>query len=205
MNSILGHLPINWFDLVVMALLLLGILHGRKSGMSAELLPLLEWLCIVGAGAFLYEILGQALAGYTRVGPLYCYLVAYIGVAIGAKVAFSVLKRLFGGKLVGSDVFGKGEYYLGMVAGMARFACVVLVGLALLNAREFTQDEKEKDKNMQKDVYGSDFFPRLYTVQDHVFDRSVAGRLVKEHLNMLLIKPTRPGGGSFQRRELETL
>jgi len=38
------------------------------------------------------------------------------------------------GQIIGSDVFGNAEYYLGMCAGAVRYACVTLVVLAFLNA-----------------------------------------------------------------------
>ena len=37
----------NWFDLCVLALLIVGIVVGRKRGMSVELLSVLQWLVIV--------------------------------------------------------------------------------------------------------------------------------------------------------------
>ena len=45
---------------------------------------------------------------------------------------FALFKHSVGGKLLGSDVFGRGEYYLGMGSGMLRFGCVLLAVLALL-------------------------------------------------------------------------
>ena len=52
-------LPINFFDLVLLGVLIAGVCQGRKQGMSEELLSLLKWLCIVGFGAVVY----QPLAG----------------------------------------------------------------------------------------------------------------------------------------------
>ena len=48
-----------------------------------------------------------------------------------------------GEKLVTNAVFGNLEYYLGMVAGVVRFACILLFGLALLNAPIVTDKELE--------------------------------------------------------------
>ena len=43
----LDQLPINLFDVVLIAVLAAGIFEGRKHGMSEELLSLLMWLAIV--------------------------------------------------------------------------------------------------------------------------------------------------------------
>ena len=47
MSMSLDQLPINLFDLVVIAVLAVGIFRGRKHGMSEELLSLLKWLAIL--------------------------------------------------------------------------------------------------------------------------------------------------------------
>jgi hypothetical protein len=96
------------------------------------------------------------------------------------------------GKLVGSDVFGSGEYYLGMIAGLVRYTCILIFGLALLNARLYSQKEIADDLKFQNDVYGSNFFPKLYTVQDDVFKKSFAGPHIHDALGFLLIKSTAP-------------
>ena len=49
----LDQLPINLFDLVVIAVVIAGLARGRKHGMSEELLGLLKWLVILfGCAAF---------------------------------------------------------------------------------------------------------------------------------------------------------
>jgi hypothetical protein len=44
----------NYFDIIVIVWLFLGLLAGRKRGLSQELLPTLQWLGIVVAGGMLY-------------------------------------------------------------------------------------------------------------------------------------------------------
>ena len=43
----LDKLPFNWFDFVLVVVLVVGVFRGRKHGMSEELLPLLKWLAIL--------------------------------------------------------------------------------------------------------------------------------------------------------------
>ena len=128
-------IPINWFDLALVVVLLLGIWRGRKHGMSEETLPLAKWLIIFFGAALAYEPVGQFLMSTTPFGLLFCYIVGYLMAMLAVFVLFSLFKRALGGKLLGSDVFGRAEYYLGMGAGMGRFASGLMGALALLNAR----------------------------------------------------------------------
>lgn len=193
----LDQLPFNWFDLVLVVVLLMGLFHGRKRGMSEELLVFLQWLAIVVVSAAGYQALGDRIAAVTPLSHLTCYVLAYVVLALGVVVAFLLFKRLFHGKLVGSDAFGRAEYYLGMAAGMTRFGCALLAGLALLNARAYSPEEIRAYQAYQNEVYGSEYFPGLQTLQANVFERSLTGPLIRSHLGFLLIKPTAP-----ERREL---
>ena len=54
----LNSLPFNWFDLVVLLVLIAGLHYGRKRGMSEELLPLLKWICLVIGCSYIYRPVG---------------------------------------------------------------------------------------------------------------------------------------------------
>jgi uncharacterized membrane protein required for colicin V production len=203
MNMSLDQLPINLFDLVVVAVLVTGIFRGRKHGMSEELLDLLKWLVILFGCAAIYQPGGEMVRQFTSVfSRLSCYLLAYVGGALLIFLLFAGIKRLFDGKLVGSDIFGRAEYYLGMGSGLVRLSCILLAALALLNARYFSPTEVRAMEKFQDDVYGSNFFPTLHTVQRTVFDRSLTGPWIKENLGFLLIKPTEPQNGQLHQKEL---
>lgn len=185
-------MPFNWFDIAIVLFLGLGIQRGRKHGMSQEIILVLKWLAIVVVGAFFYGVIGDVLSDNTVFTHLSAYLMAYIVIALGITVAFWGITKLAKGKLVGSDVFGSMEYYLGMIAGFVRYACILIFGLALLNARLYSQKEIAADLAFQNDVYGSDFFPKLYTIQDDVFKKSFVGPHIHDELGFLLIKGTYP-------------
>ena len=199
----LDKLPFNWFDFAVVIVLLVGVLRGRKNGMSGELLPLIQWLAIIFGGAYGYAAFGGFLAQTVVLSLLFSYVVAYVVIAMGTKTIFSVFKRLLKGKLIGADTFGRAEYYLGMPSGMARFACMLVWALALLNARQFTVTEVQAMQNFQKDVYGSEFFPTLHTLQQQVFEKSQSGPWIRKNLSLLLIKPTAPEKKQLRRKELD--
>ena len=202
MNTSLDHLPINFFDLTVVVVVTLGIHRGRKHGMSEELLNLLQWVVILFGCAVLYQPGGDLIGGFTNMfGRLACYLAAYICAAGVIWLLFVGLKRALNGKLLGSDFFGRAEYYLGMGSGMVRFACILLVGLALLHARYYTPTEVRAMQKFQDDVYGSNFFPTLQSVQTAVFDHSLTGPWIKANLGFLLIKPTEPEHKELHQKE----
>lgn len=193
--------PVNWFDLLVVIVILLGINRGRKHGMSVEMMISLQWLIIVFVGAFLYKPIGDYLADNSVMGHLFWYITAYVTLAILIKVAFLVFKKATGGKLIGSSVFGGAEYYLGMVAGAVRFLCMLVVALAILNAPFYSKAQIAAATAFQNDLYGADYFPGISDVQKQVFQESFMGSLVQEHAPFLLIAPTKQEHKALKRRE----
>jgi hypothetical protein len=193
--------PINWFDLLVVVVVLLGVRKGRRSGMSVELMPMLQWIAIIIAGAFLYRPLGDMLADSAPMGHLACYITVYVFIAIATKLAFTLIGKSAGGKLVGSDAFGRAEFYLAMGAAGIRFLCILLAGLALLNAPFYSKQDIAKEKAYQEDMYGSTFFPGLAGVQEQVFKNSFLGSFLKTQAEFLLITPTKSENKGLQRRK----
>jgi hypothetical protein len=150
----------------------------------------------------LYEPTGLFLGQFTTLfGKLSCFLVAYLAVALLVVGGFALLKRALGGKLLGSDIFGRAEYYLGMSSGVVRACCMLLAVLALLNARYFSPQEVRAMEKFQDDMYGSNFFPTLHTVQATVFDKSLTGPWIKQNFGFLLIKPTEPDNRELHQKE----
>lgn len=190
------NLPFNWFDVAVLLMVMIGYTRGRKRGMSVESISMVMWIVIAIVSAIAYEPLGLMIDSYAKLGKLTSFLIAYTIIALGIALAFSYVKQTLGKKLTGSDAFGKSEYYLGIPAGMVRFACVVMVFLALLNARYYSIAEIKAQTKYDLDNYGSSFFPHLYSVQDDVFRKSFVGSNVKKHLDFLLIKSTNGHGVS---------
>jgi len=208
-TDILANLTTGWFDLVVVAMLAIGVFRGRKRGISGELLDVFKWLLIVVGCSGLYDPLGRLFASYTQVGLLTAYISTYLLLAITIHLLFAWLKIAVGEKLVGSDIFGSMEYYLGMAAGTLRFACMLIAGLALLNAKHISEAELRAEAKMQQDNFGDISFPTLGSIQRDVFQNSLVGKLVKNQLSPQLIEATRSGHSTAQsdhigkRREKE--
>jgi uncharacterized membrane protein required for colicin V production len=195
-------MSLNVFDLVVLLVLIAGILCGRKRGMSAELLSLLQWIAILIGCGLLYRPLGSMFASSSRLlSLLTCYLLAYAVAAMVIVSLFGLVKKGLGGKLLGSDMFGGSEYYLGMGAGLLRFGCILLVVLAIINARGYDAAEVRAMELYQQKEYGSTYFPTLHTVQATVFEKSMSGPWIRDHLGFLLITPTKPENKEIKRKE----
>lgn len=199
----IANLPINWFDMLVLILLLVGMRVGRKHGMSQEMMLMLNWLALVLICGIAYEPLGLWLATTAGIGKLLAYVLAYVLTAALVALVFVFLKRVIGEKLTGSDTFGKAEYYLAMPAGMVRFACIILAFLALLNARLYQSYEVKAMAKFQEDNYGSQFFPTIQSVQSEVLEKSFIGSQAKKYLSFLLIKPTAPAAPGAANQQVK--
>ena len=197
----LNKMPVNVFDVALLVILVLGVLRGRKHGMSEELMSLIKWLAVVVCCAFVYEPAGTWLAQSSPFSLLASFMMVYITVALAILGVFSLVKHRLGDKLVGSDIFGRAEYYLGMASGMVRVSCVLIAFLALLNARYFSPVEVRAMEKYQDDLYGSNYFPTWHTTQAVVFERSLSGPWIREHLGFLLIKPTQPEDKQLHQKE----
>jgi len=183
---------LSWVDLVIIGLLIIGVLRGRKRGMSEELLDLLKWLLIVVVAAQFYQPVGDLIAVNSMFSRLSWYLAIYVTIILAVKIIFSLIKKRVGEKLVGSDIFGRAEYYLGMSAGAVRYACVIIVIMAVIHARLFTREEIDDDRKMQTENFGTISFPTHASLQQEIFEKSFIGSAVKDHLSLLLIKATPP-------------
>jgi uncharacterized membrane protein required for colicin V production len=187
----------NSFDLVVVAVLGFGLFRGRRNGLSKDLLPLLQWLTIVPVCAFGYQTVGGFLMKLAHLDQFWSLLYAYAALALGVLTVFTGIKHMYAERLAKSNFFKGGEYYLGMVSGVVRYACLLVFLMALLNARSYTPAEIEATSAGDKQSFGGglfagSYFPHLFSIQDWVFKQSFTGSCVKTNLPMLLIATT-PG------------
>jgi len=194
----------SWVDLVIAGLLVVGVLRGRKRGMSEELLDVIKWVLIAVGGAYAYQPMGDFLAGGTMFSRLGAYLSMYTAFILTVTLLFAFIRKQIGGKIIGSDVFGSAEYYLGMGAGAVRYACMIVVAMSLFHAKYYPPEEIRAEIKYQEDLYGSAYFPKPCIVQHELFTQSLTGRLVEDYLGVLLIRSTVPedkglGGASVVR------
>lgn len=187
---------LSWVDFAVVLLLFVGLWRGRKRGMSEELLDIIKWALIVVLAGIGYQPVAQLLLSFTSVfGLLSMYVATYMALALIITIIFSIIRKQVGAKLIGSDAFGSAEYYLGMLAGLFRYACIMIVGMSFLHAPLYTAEQVKAKTKYQEDNFGTTFFLTVPELQRQVFKTSLAGKFVDEYLQIVLITPTAGGGG----------
>ena len=202
----LSHFHFNWFDVALVLVLAFGFWRGRKRGMTKEILPTLQWVAILLSAGLGHIALADWLEQQGVVRHVFgstfnertaALMSAYLAIFFVIFVVFTGLQRKFNPKLEGSGFFGGNEYYWGVVAGLVRYVCLLLVALALLNAPYYTAADIAAQKAYKNRWYGGgeanfsgDFIPTVYEVQDSVFKQSLLGPLIKQNLSVLLINST---------------
>lgn len=205
------HFGFNWFDLALVALLALGFWRGRKRGMTKELLPTLQWVAVLLGAGFGHIVLADWLQEHGYIRQVFAgkfdertaaLMSSYLFIAMILFTIFTALKRKYNPKLEGSNVFGSNEYYWGVVAGVVRYVCMMLVGLAILNGPYYSPLDIQRIKQYKLNTFAAggnvkgmendtgDFIPSVYEVQDSIFKQSLIGPYIKDDLSMLLINST---------------
>jgi uncharacterized membrane protein required for colicin V production len=180
-------MPIKTFDIVVVVFVIVGIVRGRKLGMSQDLLNLLMWVGIVIGGAFAYGPGGAFLAKNANISQLWSNVGVYLGVAVACFVLQGIVKDLIKDKLANSDLFGRLEYPLGMMSGAIRYPAMLIMLMALLHSRLVTSADMAATAKSQKENYGSISLPTRGDIQQAIFYESMSGRFIREKAPWLLI------------------
>jgi uncharacterized membrane protein required for colicin V production len=183
----------NYFDFLAVVWLIIGFFRGRRRGMSQELLPLLQWLGIVAAGGLFYLRFSPIVHQYTQFGTLWSDVTAYLLIALGVHLIYRWFKQMLAEKLVEKDPFGRGEFYLGMMAGVVRFGCMLVAGMALMNSRVASAAELVQMEKFQADWFSDIRFPTYGEFQHDVLIKSFSGKWVESYLKPVLIASVNSG------------
>ena len=203
------NLSFNWFDVAILLVLVFGFWRGRKRGMSREALPTAFWIVAVTAAGFGYQPLGDLVQSTGYIKKIFgndvnertmAYVICYLFIFMVAFTIYSMLAKVFREKVSGSNAFGSGEYYLGIISGMIRYACITIFFLALLNAPYYSLADIMAKKAYNNRWYGGglkdysgDYFPSVSEIQQSVFKTSMSGPAIQSNLGALLIQSGAPG------------
>src|SRR5450756_2381115 len=204
------NLSFNWFDVALVLVLGFGLWRGRKRGMSREALPTAFWLiAVIGAG-FGYQPLGDLLQSTGWIRKIFgtsvnertlAFVICYLFIICVVFTIYSMIAKHFREKLSGSNTFGSGEYYLGIIAGIIRYACITIFFLSLLNAPYYSLADIKAQQAYNNRWYGGglsgysgDFIPSVAEIQQSVFKTSIVGPAIQSNLGALLIQSSAPGG-----------
>jgi uncharacterized membrane protein required for colicin V production len=190
---------VSWVDAVIILMLILGLRRGLARGISEEVFDLFKWLAGLALAGCFYLPLGDFMADGLGFPPRhFWHLAVYVGLVAGVRVPITFLHDRYGHKLLTSDFFGKAEYGLGTLAGACRYACIVLVCLAVFNGHYYTPEEIQNQVVAQENLFGSAPFPTTGTMQHEIFEASKFGSAARHYLPMLLIQaPTAEGNQSL--------
>jgi uncharacterized membrane protein required for colicin V production len=199
----MDNLPVNWFDFAILGLLGFGLFRGRKNGMTKEVIPTIQWICMVVTAAFTYPLVAQFFNGTCGLGQAWSGTLGYLVVAMVVWLFFSFIKKALAPRLEGSNIFGNSEYYLGMPSGMIRYGCIVLFFLALMNAPVYTAADIAATKAYNQRWYGGgmysgNYVPDFHGVQEAVFKNSFTGPYIKDYAAIMLVQTDAGKGGTTQ-------
>jgi uncharacterized membrane protein required for colicin V production len=184
------------FDWVALGFILAGFVLGSRKGFSHEMMFLLQWLAIVVACGMGYKAPGGAFAAWIKINPSIGYVLAYVVIAIGVCVVFKVIRKLTGEKLFTKETFGRLETPLGALAGAGRFGCILVAGMAMINAFPMPA-EGSKAPRPRAEWWAPDF----ETIQTSILAKSRTGGLVTSNLYAVLIPPTAPV--KYEQKKIE--
>ncbi len=178
------------FDLLTIAVLIVGILRGRKRGLSEELLPTLQWIVIVIVAGLYSAAVASVLSTTQVLSPTFYNLGSFVLIAMFIRLVFSLIKRMVGEKIAGSDMFGRGEYYLGMASGAVRYLCIYIFLLSFLHAPYYTAEMLANDAKSQEKNFGDIRFPTMGAIQKSFFKDSASGWVADNYLAGILVQPS---------------
>jgi uncharacterized membrane protein required for colicin V production len=182
--------PGNLFDGFVIVMLIIGMIRGKMRGMSEELLDVFEWLLVVVVAAHAYKPIGDWVANFAKIPVVLAYVGSYLFVVIVITSIFATVKRKMGEKVFESDLFGGAEYPLGMLGGMVRYGCMVMMLLAILNAFVLDYSQVEiKRKAQEKDLGEGMSFPTKESLHQGIFIGSIVGQFARNNLETQMIEP----------------
>ncbi len=183
----LKSITFSWFDLVVAALLVVGFIHGRKRGMSGELVDLMAALAMMVVAGEYYPPVSAFLTRFTNLAMPWANLLSYGAIIFAVFSIIGVVKSKMGSKLVSGDLFGRGEYYLGAFAGLVRYFCYFVVALSVINSKTVSVAEAEAAAAAQEKEFGSSFFPSPKQIHVAIVHKSLFSTLVKNQMESQLL------------------
>ncbi|MEI7729852.1 MAG: CvpA family protein [Verrucomicrobiota bacterium] len=185
--------PVTLFDFVVIVVAVVGLVRGRRRGMSQEFLDLVAWLGFVFAGAYVCRSYGKEVARLSTLSLMWSNIIAYL--ATGCVILFIIymIKTALRDRIAQCDFFGSMEYPLGMMSGIIRFLCILVVVISVIHAPLITEHERAKTAKLQSDAFGNISFPTLGEIQQTIFADSFAGKHLGAYLDYVLIPKAAEG------------
>ncbi len=125
-------MSLNWFDILLLIMILLSAVAGLKSGFARVVVGLIATVAGLLLGFWCYRIVGATLAPYvstTALADILRFLIIFFGILIAGALIAALLANIF--RWIGLSWF---DHFLGGLAGFARGILMVAAISAILVA-----------------------------------------------------------------------
>ncbi len=122
-------MPLNWFDVVILILILMSVIAGLRSGLARVVVGLVATVVGVLLGFWCYRLVAanlQPYVGTAALADILGFVAIFVGVLIVGSLIAALLARIF--RWIGLSWF---DHFLGGVAGFFR-GILVVAGLAAI-------------------------------------------------------------------------
>jgi membrane protein required for colicin V production len=116
-------MPLNWFDIVLILIMLWSALSGLRAGFARVVVGFIAAICGLLAGFWFYRLMAAKLMPWVKtvtVADILAFLIIFFAVLILGSLVSTVLSRLF--NWIGLSWFNR---FLGGIAGVFRGALVI--------------------------------------------------------------------------------
>lgn len=157
----------NTVDIVIVALLLVGILRGTTRGLSGELASIISIAAAVFAGWYLYRPLGEYLSSTMEWSDLQADTLAFIIIIVAALILMMLVRRML--KAIMKFSFeGALERGGGALFGFVRYAVLMA---ALLVAIAVFGEGRLREQVVDESLIGRHAIAHLMPLYEELADR----------------------------------
>ena len=118
--------PLNWFDIVLLLLIVASAVAGLRTGFARVIIGLVATIAGIIVGFWCYRVVAAQLLAWTRIeerlANFFGFLIVFVGVLIAGALLATLLAKLF--RWMGLSWF---DHLLGGVAGFVRGVLVIAV------------------------------------------------------------------------------
>ncbi|MFN7139998.1 MAG: CvpA family protein [Limisphaerales bacterium] len=178
-----------WFDLVVIAVLVLGFKLGQRKEPIPQFLSIAHWILTLLICLFLYEAPAIWLAKKFSMQP---DTIALILFPIEFLLVYFLLgfgRRRLAKKIVTKEAFGNWEIRVSKTAGALRFFIFLLAITGWIHGRYVTAQDIKDHQKFCEENFGGITFPVLSTINDDMFNGSYSGKFARKYLSAVMMTP----------------
>ena len=163
----------NWFDMVVTAAMIYGIVAGVRNGLSGEIILVLGLLLMVVLALNFYASVGDWLQSVTGQTVEMANLVAFVSIAVSVYVVTVVVRRVVHRRLKQLTFAAAVENVGGGVAGLVRMAVAVAWLTVVLSLVRSPFWHEQVARNSRFGAFVVEQFPAVAAVAKKEFPEKV--------------------------------